>query len=131
MPWRLTFTYLREHDAVLARFDDVELVTPADAARWAKEVEAKLEGYGRKVYLLIDLGGLVVKPTAAREFGRLRADVLAKYAHASFRFGGDRPTITTVYTSSVLHNAAANHHASFEDALAALKRERDGTASSR
>ena len=122
--WRLTFTYLTEHDAVHARFENVELVNAADATRWAKETSAKLESFGRKVYLLIDLAGLVVKPTAAKEFGRLRAEVLSKYALESYRYGGDRPTVTTVYTSSVLHNAAANHYGSFDEALAAMKRDR-------
>ena len=122
--WRLTFNYLAEHDAVHARFENVELVSAADAIRWSKEVAAKLEPYGRKVYLLIDLTGLVVKPTAAKEFGRLRAEVLAKYSVESYRYGGDRPTITTVYTSSVLHSAAANHYGSFDDAVAAMQRDR-------
>ena len=122
--WRMTFTYLAEHDAVCARFEKVELVSAADALRWSTEVALKLGSFGRKVYLLIDLEGLIVKPTAARDFGRLRAEVLSKYALASYRYGGDRPTITTVYTSSVLHNAAANHYGSFEEAVAAMKRDR-------
>lgn len=122
--WRLTFTHLPAHDAVHARFENVELVTPADALRWSKETSAKLEPFGRKMYLIIDLAGLVVKPTAAKEFGRLRAEVLAKYAVASYRYGGDRATVTTVYTSAVLHNAAANHYGSFDEAIAAMKRDR-------
>ena len=74
--------------------------------------------------MLIDLAGLVVRPPAAREFGRRRADVLAKHSLGSYRFNGDRATVTTVYTSSVLDHAAANHFASFDEAVTAMRRDR-------
>jgi hypothetical protein len=128
MMWKMSFTYQAAHDVVLARFDGVELTTSIDAARWAAEVDEKLGAFGRKVTLIIDLTGLVVRPTAAAEFGRLRAEVLAKHSTTSYRFGGDRATVTSVYTSAVIHHADANHFASYEAALAAVKREREAEA---
>lgn len=123
--WKITFTYQAAHDVVLARFEGVELNSSADAARWAVEVDEKLRVFGRKVTLVIDLTGLVVRPTAAAEFGRLRAEVLAKHSTSSYRFGGDRATVTSVYTSSVIHHADANHYASYDAAIGAVKRDRE------
>jgi len=129
-PWVIRFRFLPEEQAVLAEFENVELQTPADASRWAKEVAVRLAAFGHKVDLLIDLDGLRVKPAASREFGRQRADVLARHTRRSFRFGGDRSTLTSVHTSAVLENAAANVYASFEEARDALRRDRAAEAPS-
>jgi hypothetical protein len=126
--WKISFAYQAAHDVVLARFEGVELNSSMDAARWAAEVDEKLAVFGRKVTLIIDLGGLVVRPTAAAEFGRLRAEVLAKHSTVSYRFGGDRATVTSVYTSAVIHHADANHYVSYEAALGAVKRDREAEA---
>lgn len=128
--WAIRFTYLPDMDAVLAEFDDVELNTPADAARWAREVDVRLGSFGHKVDLLINLDGLRVKPAASAEFGRRRAEVLAKHAKSSYRFGGDRHTVTSIFTSSVLAGAATNVCASYEEALAALRSDRKETPES-
>lgn len=122
----MRFRYLQEDDAVLAEFENVDLVTPADAQRWAREVDLRLASFGKKVDLLINLDGLKVKPGASREFGKKRAWVLAKHSHRSYRFGGDRATLTSVHTSAVLEQTAANVYASFDDARAALRRDREG-----
>lgn len=124
-PWVIRFRYLPEDDAVLAEFENVELHTPADAQRWAREVDLRLSSFGRKVDLLINLDGLRVKPPASRDFGRQRAIVLAKHSRVSYRFGGDRSTLTSVLTTSVLEHTAANVYGSFEEARAALRRDRE------
>lgn len=124
----MRFRYLPEDDAVLAEFENVDLQTPADAQRWAREVDVRLASFGRKVDLLINLDGLRVKAAASRDFGRLRAEVLARYTLRSFRFGGDRSTLTSVLTSAVLEGAAANVFGSLEEAREALRRERAGAA---
>lgn len=120
----MRFRYLKEDDAVLAEFENVELVTPADAQKWAREVDLRLASFGKKVDLLINLDGLKVRPGASREFGKLRAKVLAKHSNQSYRFGGDRSTLTSVHTSAVLEQTAANVYGSFEEARTALKRDR-------
>lgn len=125
-PWVIRFRHLKEDDAVLAEFENVELVTPADAQRWAREVDARLSSFGKKVDLLINLDGLKVRPGASREFGKLRAEVLGKHSNRSYRFGGDRATLTSVHTSAVIENTAANVYASFDEARAALQRDRVG-----
>lgn len=129
-PWLIRFRFLPEDDAVLAEFDGVDLNTPEDVHRWAREVDTKLRGFGRKVDLIINLDGLRVKPAASREFGKCRAEVLATHSKSSYRFGGDRSTLTSVHTSAVLQQAAANVYGSFEDARTALHRARAMNASS-
>jgi len=130
-PWVIRFRYLPDDEAVLAEFENVELNTPADAQRWAREVDIRLGSYRRKVALIINLEGLRVKLAASREFGRLHAEVLTKHTSSSFRFGGDGPTRTSVLTSAVLENAAANLCTTFEEARAALRRSRQSDTSIR
>ena len=119
--WKMTFTQDTEHDVVTATFTDVVLNTPADVSRWRREVEHLLGRYGKKVDLLVNLDGLVVKPGASRSFGRERSDVLAKYTTRSFRYGGDAQSRTSIFTSSVIDGAAANVYDSRDAALALIE----------
>jgi len=130
-PWVIRFRYVAEDDAVLAEFENVEIQTREDADRWAREVDVRLRSFGRKVDLLINLDGLQVKPAASRDFGRRRAEVLEKYARSSYRFGGDRPTLTSVLTSAVIEQTDANVYGSFAAARnALLSARRDAPSSS-
>jgi hypothetical protein len=76
-----------------------------------------LLSYGQKVWLLIDLSGLKVRPTASAAFGKQRAEVLEKYAHASVRFGGDPWTIVSINTSAALHHTHGNVFSTRDEAL--------------
>lgn len=117
---RIWFEHDREFDVIEAFFENYELVSEADVLRWRQEVERGLARFGRKVDLLICLNGLIVRPAASRFFGEHRSQVLAQHTRRSFRYGGDGATRTTVFTSSVLHNADANVYPTREAALQAL-----------
>lgn len=121
----MVFELLEELDVVEARFDGCELRTPADVARWRSDVEKELGRFGKKVDLLIDLDGLVVRPSAAKLFGEYRSDVLSRFTRRSFRYGGDAATRTSVFTSAVLTGAQANVHPTRAAALAALLEDRE------
>lgn len=118
--WKMSFAHDPLHDVVTATFTDCVLTTPADVARWRREVEQELGRFGKKIDLLINLDGLVVKPGASRSFGRERREVLAKYTIRSFRYGGDTQSRTSIFTSAVIDGAAANVYESRDQALAAL-----------
>lgn len=115
------------NDCVVAEFDEVILKDEADVKQWGVDVRAKLAAYGRKVYLLIDLTGLIVKPGAASAFGRERALVLAQYTIHSYRYGGATSTKTAIFTSAVLHGADANVYLSRQKATEAMKKDREGS----
>jgi hypothetical protein len=123
--WWISFTYDAVNDVVEATFRDVILETEEDVLCWRREVEKRFQRYGRPVDLLIDLEGLIVKPTAARSFGAHRAEVLAEHTRVSFRWNGNRQTRTSIYTSSVIHGADANIYDSRDDALKALLAHRE------
>lgn len=125
MAWGMTFEYDAANDVVTAQFTDCVLVTAEDVLRWRREVEGHLSKYGRKVDLLINLDGLVVKFTAGRTFGKERREVLERFSARSFRFGGDDMTRMFVSTSGAINNAAVNHYANRDEALQALKAERE------
>jgi len=121
----MSFTYDAQNDVVTASFTDVVLANSADVLRWQREVEGHFAKFGRKVDLLIDLAGLMVKPGASRTFGKCRASVLSRFTLRSFRFNGDTSTRTSVFTSSVIEGAAANVYDSREKALQALLEDRE------
>lgn len=126
--WRMEFHHDVENDVVTANFSGCVLETPADALRWQTEVESSLARFGRKVDLLINLDGLIVRMAAGRAFGRARAEVLEKYAIHSFRYGGDSTTRTFVSTSGMITGAEVNAFETREAAMTALMvlRRREG-----
>lgn len=125
MAWNMSFEYDALNDVVTAYFTDCVLVSEADVLRWRKEVEEHLSKYPSRVDLLINLDGLVVKFTAGRVFGKERREVLERYTHRSYRFGGDEMTRMFVLTSGAINGAAVNHYATRDEALAALQAERE------
>lgn len=127
MTWSMRFEYDHGCDAVSATFVDCVLAERKDVDRWEREVSRRLETFGRKVDLLIDLGGLIVKPAASAAFGEARSRVLSRYALRSFRYGADRTTRTSIFTSSAIHGVDANVYESREAAVAALLEARKKT----
>ncbi len=123
-PWTIIFEYDGKHDVVTATFKNVELNTADDVTRWRREVEERLAKFGKKVDLLIDLTGLVVKFGAGRTFGQVRTEVLAKFTNRSYRFGGDDMTRLFVNTSGMISGAATNAFKTRDEALAALLKAR-------
>ncbi len=125
MKQQMRFELLEDLDVVEAIFHGCELRTPGDVATWRSDVERELGRFGKKVDLLINLDGLIVRPAAARLFGEYRSYVLSRFTRRSFRYGGDTPTRTSVFTSSVLTGAHANVHPTRALALAALLEDRE------
>jgi hypothetical protein len=123
--WWISFTYDAVNDIVDAAFRDVVLETDDDVLCWRREVERRFQRYGRPVDLIINLDGLIVKPTAARSFGAHRAEVLAENTRVSYRFNGNPQTRTSIYTSAVIHGADANIYESRDEALKALLANRE------
>jgi len=126
--WRIEFHHDVMNDVVTAHFENCVLDSADDALRWQSEVEESLARFGRKVDLLINLDGLIVRFAAGRAFGKARAEVLAKYSVHSFRYGGDATTRTFVNTSGMITGAEVNAYQSRDEALSALLelRRREG-----
>lgn len=126
--WRIAFHHDAVNDVVTAHFENCVLESAEDVRRWQSEVEESLTRFGRKVDLLINLDGLIVRFAAGRAFGQARAEVLSKHSIHSYRYGGDATTRTFVNTSGMITGAEVNAFATREDALAALLelRRREG-----
>jgi hypothetical protein len=118
--WSMRFDYDSANDVVSASFSDCVLNEKADVDRWEREVSRRLGTFGRKVDLLIDLSGLTVKPAVSALFGEARARVLSRYALRSFRYGADRSTRTSIFTSAAIYGAEANVFDTRDSALGAL-----------
>jgi hypothetical protein len=117
---KMRFVQLPDIDVVEALFDDCVLKSPEDAQTWADTVSSIMSAYPGKVWLLINLDGLIVRPSASVAFGKLRADVLGRFAHASVRYGGDPWTLVSINTSAVVHQTHGNVHRTRDAALAEL-----------
>jgi hypothetical protein len=124
MAWTIRFLHDRAYDVVEAKFFDVVLETTADVLRWRREVEQHLSSFGRRVDLLIDLDGLVVRPAATQFFGEQRSQVLMRFSIRSFRYNGSLSTLSSISQTARLYGAAANVHPNRASALAALLAER-------
>lgn len=124
MAWTIRFLHDRAYDVVEAKFFDVVLETTADVLRWRREVEQHLTPFGRRVDLLIDLDGLVVRPAASQFFGEQRSQVLMRFSIRSFRYNGSQSTLSSISQTARLYGAAANVHPNRASALAALLAER-------
>ena len=123
--WKMELDTDRVHDVVTVRFEDCVLNTAEDVARWQQEISGHLGVFGRKVDLLINLDGLVVKVPAGRAFGTARREVLEKFTNRSFRFGGDALTRSFVSTSGMITGADVNTYDTREAALKALLAARE------
>jgi hypothetical protein len=118
----MRFVVLDEKEGIVETlFNGFEMRSEADVIRWRTAVERELGKFGRRLMLLINLDGLVVRPAAAKAFGQHRAEVLERFSIHSFRYGGDGATKTTVFTTAVLAGAEANVYPTREAAFAALK----------
>ena len=92
--WRIELTAYGEY--VELSFEDVELHTDADVARWASELRLALGHYDRRVDVLLDLRGLLVDarcaPCCAERLGQL----LGRYAAGIAYFGADERTVAAL-----------------------------------
>lgn len=120
MTWTIRFFHDRVYDIVEAKFANVVLENSTDVLRWRREVEQQLAAFGRRVDLLIDLDGLVVRPSASQFFGEQRAQVLMRFAIRSFRYNGSQNTLSSIAQTSQLYGAASNVFPNRAAALAAL-----------
>ena len=127
MPWSMRFDYDVTIDAVHASFTDCVLSTAADVTRWEREVSLRLSTFSRRVDLIIDMSGLLVRPAVSALFGKARSRVLGTYSIHSFRYGADRATSISVLTSAAIHGVDANVCETRADAVAALLASRRDT----
>lgn len=122
---RLRFLHDAALDVVESFSDQIVLNSAADVDEWASHVSEALAQYGKKVWLLINLDGLVVRPTASASFGKRRAEVLQRFACASVRYGGDPWTLVSITTSAARHDTHGNVFPTRDEALRFLLALRD------
>jgi hypothetical protein len=120
-----TVTFDREHAFAHIQYRPVALETAADARAFAKEIDREMTKLGKKVDIIVNLGELVVKPAAVSTYDEERQRMFAAYALRAYRYGGSPLVRTRILTSSTIHDQAANVFATFEDARAALLRDRE------
>ena len=117
-------TYDATHAFAHIQYRSAALESAADARAFAKEIDREMSKLGKKLDIIVNLGELVVKPAAVAVYDEERQRMFAAYALRAYRYGGSALVRTRILTSSTLHDQAANVFASFEDARAALLRDR-------
>jgi len=117
-------TYDAKHAFAHIQYRPVALENGADARAFAKEIDREMSKLEKKVDIIVNLGELVVKPAAVATYDEERQRMFAAYALRAYRYGGSALVRTRILTSSTLHDQAANVFATFDEARAALLRDR-------
>jgi hypothetical protein len=127
---KMIWEYDAQHDVVTLGYEGVVLETDADVAAFVqagdafwKRFDADKLAHERKD-LLVDMSGLVVKPTVATAWNAARGYMVQRYLRNTYRFGGERRTTTAVHLGHVLQRVDGTIYASREEALAALLADR-------
>src|SRR5262249_39301464 len=74
--------------------------------------------------LLVDMDGIIVKPGVAASWNAARGRLAEKYLGKTYRYGGERRTVTAVHLGHVLQKVDGTMYANREEALAALLADR-------
>ncbi len=127
---RLVWHFDAVYDVVTLSYVDIVLEKLEDVAWFEQECEQfwrkfndGLSGQARKD-LLVDMSGIVVKPAVATAWNATRARMAEKYIAKTYRFGGDRQTVTAVHLGQVLSNTDGTIYADRPAALAGLLADR-------
>jgi len=122
---KIKFRYLAEHDVVLAHVEWL-LDSKKDVEDWLSAYEDYFTRHhaGRKVDVIFELSKFSVSPRVAAAFGEARAKMMAAFTKRTYRVNLDDATKVAMYTSRVLHGAAANEFSTIDQALAQLKADR-------
>jgi hypothetical protein len=127
---RLVWRYERELDVVTLAYANLVIETAEDVAWFEEQCEAFWRRFhhsdqpGSRKDLVVDMNGIVVKPTAASAWNEARARLAQKYLAKTYRFGGERRTVTAVHLGQVLQRTDGTIYGSREEALAALMADR-------
>jgi hypothetical protein len=122
--------YEARYDVVTLAYRDVTIETEADVAWFVQGCEAFWKRFDadklthERKDLLVDMGGIVVKPRVAASFNAARGRMAEKYLGKTYRYGGERRTITAVHLGQVLQNVDGTIYADRQEALAALLADR-------
>ncbi len=119
-----TVLYDEARDFVLIEYRPVTLATREDVEAFAFEIEVELSKLARKVDIIVNLGQLVVKPTAVVAYDEARQRMISLYALRAYRFSGSTLVRTRILTSSAINGQTANVFSSLPEALEALLSDR-------
>ncbi len=130
---RLIFSYSATHDVVTLRYTDLVLETGEDVVWFEQECESFWQRFHgsrqspeRKI-VLVDLSGIVVKPAVANAWNAVRARLADKYIARTYRYGGERRTVTAIHLGQVLNKTDGTIYEDREQALAAIIADRATT----
>jgi hypothetical protein len=104
-------------------YRDVVLETAEEVQAWGRDLGSRIVEGGR-VDLIINLGGLTVKPAFLKLYDDIRQDLIARRVRRVYRYGGTPAVRTKLITSATLHGQAPNVFATYEEALRALEADR-------
>jgi hypothetical protein len=126
---RMIWHYDARHDVVTLSYKDLVLETEADVAWFLRSCDAWWKHFDagkphERKDLLVDMGGIVVKPAVAASWNAARGRLVERYLRRTYRFGGERRTVTAVHLGEVLQKVEGTVYADRAEALAAFLADR-------
>jgi hypothetical protein len=127
---RLLHLYDATDDVVTLSYSNLVLEGPGDVEWFEQQCVAFwCDFHGSPIPpvrkdLLVDMGGIVVKPAVAAAWNAARGRMADNYLAKTYRFGGDHRTQTAVHLGQVLQRTEGMIYANREEALAALRADR-------
>ena len=116
MKRKIEFQYDRSNDLIIAT-PHWAIETAADVAEWYSQYETYMQGYGRKMDMVIVLDDFEIKPAIAVAWGVARAKIHQNFTRFNYRVNPTSRVRLFVNTSGVRYDVATEEAASVADAI--------------
>ena len=116
MKGKIDFRYDRLNDLIIAT-PHWTLESDADVAEWYSQYESYMQGYARKMDMVIVLDHFEIKPAIAVSWGVARAKIHQQFTRFNYRVRATNRVRLFVNTSGARYDVATEEAATVADAI--------------
>ena len=113
---KIEFRYDQSNDLIIAT-PHWTLESDADVAEWYSQYESYMQGYARKMDMVIVLDHFEIKPAIAVAWGLARAKIHQKFTRFNYRVHASNRVRLFVNTSGARYDVATEEAATVADAI--------------
>jgi len=123
---KIEFRYDQSNDLIIAT-PHWTLESDADVAEWYSQYESYMQGYARKMDMVIVLDHFEIKPAIAVAWGLARAKIHQKFTRFNYRVHASNRVRLFVNTSGARYDVATEEAATVADAIEGILAARRAT----